>query len=152
MLESRWGEGGDTHDDRFVKTDVGIEIFVSLTATCMMRRNRSLRPDSKLSTESWEYACGSQSPKITRNWQLRSAVKEGSLALDDLKISSIASFIMLVIALPILIARLIGAPLIPDFTLEASILYLPVVVLVLLTLLQWRRLHQATETPPSPTP
>ena len=56
------------------------------------------------------------------------------MTLDDLKINYIATAIGLVIALPILIARLIGSPLIVDFGLEASIVYLPLTVLIILTL------------------
>ncbi len=61
------------------------------------------------------------------------------MTLDDLKINYIATAIMLVIALPILIARLIGSPLIVDLGLEASIIYLPLTVLIALSLYERRR-------------
>ena len=52
---------------------------------------------------------------------------------------------MLVIALPILIARVIGSPLIVDLGLEASIIYLPLIVLIILTVYLRQKSMQASQ-------
>ncbi len=65
------------------------------------------------------------------------------MTLDDLKINYVATAIALVIALPILTARLIGSPLILDLGLEASIVYLPLIVLIALSLYERRRSTRA---------
>ncbi len=70
------------------------------------------------------------------------------MTLDDLKINYIATSIMLVIALPILIARLIGSPLIADFGLEASVIYLPLTVLIILSLYQRQRSIRMSQNMP----
>ncbi len=70
------------------------------------------------------------------------------MTLDDLKINYIATGIMLVIALPILIARLIGSALILDFGLEASIIYLPLIVLIALSMYERRRSTRSDQKMP----
>ena len=69
------------------------------------------------------------------------------MALNDLKISSISAVIMLVLALPIIIMRVIGSPLIKDLTFEASIIYLPLSVLILLTIYQRLKFTPREKTP-----
>ena len=61
------------------------------------------------------------------------------MTLKDIQIDYIATGIMLLIALPILIARLIGFPVIVDLGLETSIIYLPLIVLITLSLYERRR-------------
>ncbi len=70
------------------------------------------------------------------------------MTLDDLKIDYIATTIGLIIALPILIARLIGSPLIADFGFEASFVYLPLTVLIILSLYQRQRSIQMSQNTP----
>jgi hypothetical protein len=54
---------------------------------------------------------------------------------------------MLILALPIIAYRLLGVPLVRDLLFEASIIYLPLTVLILLTLYQKRRSTQAARQP-----
>ncbi len=70
------------------------------------------------------------------------------MPLDDVKIDYIATAIMLIIALPILIARLIGSPVIVDLGLESEIIYLPLVILIILSLYQRQRSGRVAQTSP----
>ncbi len=55
------------------------------------------------------------------------------MPIDELRISLISTIIMLLFSLPFILARLLGSPLI-SLLFETSMVYLPLVVLVLLTL------------------
>ncbi len=58
------------------------------------------------------------------------------MALDDFQISAISTVIILIVALPVLTSRIIGSPLTNNLTFEASIIYLPLYALSLLSLYQ----------------